>query len=74
MDKNEILVLKMNLLGGMYTYLAQNEDAYKCWIEKYPPQPNEFNLKQICFNETEWRTACALFGELVSTYHIENPN
>ena len=74
MVKTEILILKMNLLGGMYTYLAQNENAYRGWIERYPSQPNEFDLKQICSNEIEWRTACLLFGALVSTYHIENPN
>lgn len=73
MTREEMLVLKMNLLGGIYAYLGQDEDAYAMWIQWYSDEPDEDDLKEIAEDETEWRNACARFGEIVNTYHLENP-
>lgn len=72
-SKAEMITLKMNLLGGMWSYLTQDEDAYAMWIQWYSDEPAEEDLREIAEDETEWRNACARFGEIVNTYHLVNP-
>jgi hypothetical protein len=52
MEKNENLVLKMNLLGGMVNYLSENL--------------TEENLYNFVLEEENFKEFCKVFGKLVS--------
>lgn len=67
---NEMIVLKMNLLGGMYSFIGQDEDAYAEWIIEFPDEPSEEDLREIAEDEKDWVRACTLFGQLVKQYEL----
>ncbi len=67
---NEMTVIKMNLLGGMYEFIGQDEDAYAEWIALCPDEPTEDDLKEIAEDDELWVSACELFGRLVKRYGL----
>lgn len=66
----EMIVLKMNLLGGMYSFLGQDELAYCEWITLFPDEPSEDDLKGIAENDELWVSACEAFGRIVKRYGL----
>lgn len=66
----EMIVLKMNLLGGMYSFLGQDELAYCEWITLFPDEPSEDDLKEIAENDELWVSACEAFGRIVKRYGL----
>ena len=66
----EMTVLKMNLLGGMYSFLGQDELAYCEWITLFPDEPSEDDLKEIAENDELWVSACEVFGRIVKRYGL----
>ena len=70
MTKNEMIVLKMNMLGGMNEYIKNlsDEDAYMRWINFVPDECDEDDLLFIATDEELWTDTCKLFGRLVGKY------
>lgn len=66
----EMIVLKMNLLGGMYSFLGQDELAYCEWITLFPDEPSEDDLKEIAEDDELWVSACETFGRIVKRYGL----
>jgi len=69
MSKNEELVLKMNILGGMNTYIREvvgDEDLIDEWnMYGVPDEASEDDLEFIATREEEWKRICVKFGQLV---------
>lgn len=66
----EMIVLKMNLLGGMYSFLGQDELAYCEWITLFPDEPSEDDLKEIAEDDELWVSACETFGRIIKRYGL----
>lgn len=67
---DEMTILKMNLLGGMYAFVGQDELAYDEWITLVPDQPTEDDLKEIAEDEEIWIMACSAFGRIVKRFKL----
>lgn len=67
---NEMLILKMNLLGGMNTYVRDlgDEEAWDLWITIVPDEVTEDDLEYIANDKELWTDVCVLFGEIVKNY------
>ncbi len=69
MTENEIKVLKMNLLGGMHSYMmhvVQDEDLQDEWLAMgVPDEPSEEDLESIAEDPQEFAEVAHLFGKLV---------
>lgn len=67
---NEMTVIKMNLLGGMYSFLGQDELAYYEWITLFPDEPTEDDLREIAEDDELWVSACETFGRIIKRYGL----
>ena len=67
---NEMTTIKMNLLGGMYSFLGQDELAYCEWITLFPDEPTEDDLREIAEDDELWVSACAAFGRIIKRYKM----
>ena len=67
---NEMTVTKMNLLGGMYSFLGQDELAYCEWVTLFPDEPTEDDLREIAEDDELWVSACTAFGRIVKRYGL----
>lgn len=67
---DEMLMLKMNLLGGMNAYVRDlgDEEAWDLWITIVPDEVTEDGLEYIANDQELWTDACVLFGEIVKNY------
>ena len=67
---DEMLMLKMNLLGGMNAYIRDlgDEEIWNLWITIMPDEVTEDGLEYIANDEELWTDACVLFGEIVKNY------
>lgn len=69
MTENEIKVLKMNLLGGMHSFMmsgVQDEVLQDVWLTYgIPDEPTEEDLESIAENYEEFTEIARLFGLLV---------
>lgn len=66
-SREEMIVLKMNLLGGMTEYLkARDPWLYASWVRNTlkVEELTEERLKEIAEDESAWRKACESFGIL----------
>ena len=63
---NEMTILKMNLLGGMNSYLEKIGDEYYLtrWYLTFPDCANEDDLREIAEDEELWKECCELFGNI----------
>lgn len=71
----EMIVLKMNILGGMNSYIIENGDEmiWESWITAGVPDcATEDDLRWIAENEGEWVDVVALFAKLVKRIRAEN--
>lgn len=68
----EMKVLKMNILGGMNSYIMsmKSKVALKKWQSRILPENcTEEDLERIATNEELWMCACSTFGTLVRGYY-----
>ena len=64
----ELTLLKMNLLGGMDSYIRElgDEDIWEVWIAYgIPDGATEDDLQFIAEDDELWRDTCGLFGQLI---------
>lgn len=68
MRMTELTLLKMNLLGGMDSYIRElgDEDIWEAWIANgVPDGATEDDLRFIAEDDELWRDTCELFGRLI---------
>lgn len=64
----ELTLLKMNLLGGMDSYIRElgDEDIWEVWIAHgVPDGATEDDLRFIAEDDELWQDTCELFGRLI---------
>ncbi|MBQ8635900.1 hypothetical protein IJ425_07090 [bacterium] len=69
--ENEKMVLRMNLLGGMHSYIQNcidDEMAYDSWIKWVPDEPTEEDLMSIAEKEKLFNRVCAVFGSILMDF------
>lgn len=75
MTKNEIQVLRANLLGGMDAYVREHlddEDYLMEWLEMgVPDGADEEELMEIAGDEEEFNRISAYFGSLIGAFAKE---
>lgn len=75
MTKNEIQVLRANLLGGMDAYVREvvnDEDCFMEWLEiGVPDGADEDMLMEIAEDEEEFNRISAYFGSLIGAFAKE---
>ena len=75
MTKNEIQVLRANLLGGMDAYVREmvdDEDYFMEWLEMgVPDDADEDTLMEIAGDEEEFNRISAYFGSLIGAFTKE---
>ena len=62
--------LKMNILGGMHSYILTcgNATVQKKWFARILPENcTEEDLSKIATYDALWNCACSTFGRLVKT-------
>ena len=71
MTKDELKVLRMNLVGGMNEYMSCINDEtayYDYWIEVVPDECTEDDLESIAENDELFNDVCKLFGFIIRHY------
>lgn len=75
MTKNELHVLRANLLGGMDAYVREHiddEDYLMEWLEMgVPDEADEDTLMEIAEDEEEFNRIFAYFGSLIGAFTKE---
>lgn len=68
MRMTKLTLLKMNLLGGMDSYIRElgDEDIWEVWIAYgVPDEATENDLRFIAEDDESWQGTCELFGRLI---------
>lgn len=71
MTRNELNVLKANLLGGMDEYIRSinDESVYNTWaMVGVPDGADEDELMEIAEDSVNFAEICGVFGRLVEIY------
>lgn len=70
MTRNELEVLRMNLVGGMNEYVKcmNDENAYMAWIMIVPDEVTEEDLQDIAEDDKQFNDVCILFGKLIKAF------
>jgi len=72
MTKNEIQVLRANLLGGMDAYVREvvdDEDYFMEWLMLgVPDGADEEELMEIAGDEADFNRICKVFSHLINTF------
>lgn len=71
MTKQDLLVLRMNLVGGMNEYIKCLNDEtayYDYWIEVVPDECTEEDLESIAESDELFNDVCKLFGFIIRHY------
>ena len=72
MTKNEIQVLRANLLGGMDAYVREvvdDEDYFIEWLEMgVPDDADEDTLMEIAGDEEEFNRIAKGFGNIINDF------
>ena len=70
MTKNEIQVLRANLLGGMDTYIREvvvDEEYLMSWLAYgVPDEASEEDLMEIAEDEEEFNRIAEVFGSIIN--------
>jgi hypothetical protein len=70
MSKNELYVLRANLLGGMDAYVREvidDEDWFMAWLELgVPDGANEAELMEIAEDEADFNRICRVFADIIN--------
>ena len=66
---NDVILLKMNLLGGMDTYVREvigDDDITDVWnMYGVPDECDEDTLREIAEDDSKFTRICILMGKLV---------
>ena len=70
MTRNELEVLRMNLVGGMNEYVKcmNDENAYMAWIMIVPDEATEEDLQDIAEDDEMFQEVVELFNKLIKRY------
>lgn len=71
MTKEDLKVLRMNLVGGMNEYIKCLNDEtayYDYWIELVPDEATEDDLESIAEDDELFNDTCELFGKLIKRF------
>lgn len=72
MNNNEILTLRMNMLGSMNTYVRDvlgDDEATDYWNTwGVPDEATEEDLWTIAIDTDVWATVCSTFGHILKNY------
>lgn len=71
MTKDELKVLRMNLVGGMNEYVKCIDDEtayYDYWIQVVPDECTEDDLESIAESDELFNDTCKLFGFIIKHY------
>lgn len=70
MTRNELEVLRMNLVGGMNEYVKcmNDENAYMAWIMIVPDEATEEDLQDIADDDEIFQEVVELFNKLIKRY------
>lgn len=71
MTKDELKVLRMNLVGGMNEYMSCINDEtayYDYWIQVVPDECTEDDLESIAESDELFNDVCKLFGFIIRHY------
>ena len=71
MTKDELIQLRVNMLGGMNEYVKCFNDEtayYDYWILLVPDECAEEDLMDIAESEESFNEVCVLFGKLIKAY------
>ena len=62
------LTLRMNLLGGMNSFINEigDEDYTAWWLNHFPDEATEDDLKEIAEEGDLFADICQTFGEIVT--------
>jgi len=75
MTKNEIQVLRANLLGGMDAYVREHlddENYLMAWLELgIPDGADEEELMEIAEDEADFNRICGVFADIISNFAEE---
>lgn len=75
MTKNELYVLRANLLGGMDAYVREvidDENYFMGWLELgVPDGANEAELMEIAEDEADFNRICEVFANIISNFAEE---
>ena len=75
MTKNELYVLRANLLGGMDAYVREvidDEDWFMGWLELgVPDGADEAELMEIAEDEADFNRICGVFADIISNFAEE---
>ena len=70
MNSNEVMTLRMNILGGFDNYIRNvigDDDITDAWnIEGIPDGADEIDFMEIAENDAEWARICSVFGGLIN--------
>lgn len=71
MNYNELIILRMNLLGGMNSYIYDEiaaNDVTSAWekLGGMSEDITEDELKSVATDAIEWERICNLFGTLIN--------
>lgn len=76
MPYNELIQLRMNMLGGMNSYVLEqigDEDVTMYWWQEgVPDGADEDDLRSIAEDEESWTHICKIFGYCVQAELDEN--
>lgn len=69
MTVNEVITLRMNILGGMDTYIREvigDDDCTDIWnVKGIPDGADEVDFMEIANDDSEWSRICYVFGTLL---------
>lgn len=75
MTKNQLYVLRANLLNKMDVYVRKvidDEDYFMAWLELgVPDEADEAELMEIAENEDDFNRICRVFADLIDDFAKE---
>lgn len=75
MNKDEMMILRCNMLGGMDTYVREiigDDDITERWdMFGVPDGADKVDVMEIAEDEHEWARICAYFGNIVRTLAMD---
>lgn len=64
---------RAKMLKEMHEYLrtkVDDEEAYMCWIDLVPDEPDDEDFKEIAEDTSQWKACCIMFKALVKNYDL----
>jgi len=63
---SDLHILRMNILGGMNEYVRElgDEDLWELWIEIFPDECDEDELREIATDDELWLDCVKVFANV----------